>query len=1404
MSRWLVSAFLALSAAVWAVPMPVQESTFVWRCVGPNGVEIAATSQGDAFLRCAEAAEQTPGTDWFPDFGTFRFHVEPDAPPPAVDCAGIWSAWTRVPGSEGPCSGGFRSVDETRHFTVTTSPSNGGAACPASPQSRAATEPCGGALPATFAPVLSVAPNGRHLRLDGEPWFWIGDTGWTMGHRLDAAGVTAYLEDRRARGVRVIQGPIITQAGTAAPYDGGPDDPFILTATTVALNEPFFSVIDHAVAEAGRLGIALWMAPMWGPHNDRHIKDLDLYKQYFALVASRYKTQAHVNFMIGEYDKLRWSGPNDDVWEPQRPMNAEEMTRLRAAVSAMRANAHPSALIAMHGDAGKNVAEDWEGEQDVDLYLHQAYQNLTNLVVSNGWYSGVSRPFLQSEINYEGPDLSLPEWNVRVAAWLSALGGGAGFTYGNSLVWQFADGWQGALDAGGGVAVFSVLRPFMDRIHDEGNVADAGLVVDFGHQNNPPGRVGVLRRGDRTAAWFYVGNGRNFEVRTDQFAGSGPLRGRWMRPEDGSVLAEFDVVRGAAVEFDPPGAAAWTNDWVLELWVPSGTGSGTGELALEFWPPTENEDGTPVSPPLGYIIDRSLNGGPLISKSADQVVDAPAGRKRASIFGVPVGLYSAQVRAVDALGEVSFPSESTTVAVSGDQQGTPMGILDVTVYSSSANKNPGGRALEADFGDLDWAHFGRSAAADFESKVGGSVLQDYVDIGSPTVIREVGGVGTAPAVSWTNGTPTATQAATTAHISNSVNSAGFRLDSAALDPNRIYRFVFLVGVDAASADIDISLSEGSASSFSTTITSGAGTVAYEVSVVVRVDSATEFLRFDFTKVSGTNHRLHGVYVQDFGFELELYDTFTDTNGTGIESHTPDFALQSAGVYEAVGATSVSSDVTGSGGMSIQSNQLELTTSAQRARWRTGHKDHVVELSWVTSATTGHRIGVSPRHLNKANQYWFNLREPNDDYSFYREDADTPGQTNLTGTAQAQTFNTNATYHVRASVIDLIMRLEVDGELIRQQTLSSDDIPGANGVAFGVEGVATNNHFDFVKVWSPARGLLDLGATGGVTFGGEAVTPLTVGHPGESAVGFGVEVMTGSQLGEVSLAGEGTAAFDRAGGVQAVDVSGAAEGAQASTAVLTADVDVLGGVDAGLQPSALRSGSVSTTEAADASAANSATADQQGSVGGDADAGVAPGADLGIPVDLSGPATGDHTTQASAIHLGVLGLAGDAGHQSAATLQGEITVDVASGAVAGAQMGAVMRLPLTIALNAQSGSAQVAIANFLGGVGGDADAGVGVDRTLGTLVDVSLLSAAEAAEAIAATSVHLTSINAQAGSTLALQALLEAGVEVNEAGEATFAVSGVLDTERIIISGEIRIIDETALIRVRRIDRGGLV
>ena len=55
-------------------------------------------------------------------------------------------------------------------------------------------------------PKLKVSANGRYLITEkGEPFFWLGDTGWLLFGKLTREEADKYLEDRRQKGFNVIQ-----------------------------------------------------------------------------------------------------------------------------------------------------------------------------------------------------------------------------------------------------------------------------------------------------------------------------------------------------------------------------------------------------------------------------------------------------------------------------------------------------------------------------------------------------------------------------------------------------------------------------------------------------------------------------------------------------------------------------------------------------------------------------------------------------------------------------------------------------------------------------------------------------------------------------------------------------------------------------------------------------------------------------------------------------------------------------------------------------------------------------------------------------------------------------------------------------------------------------------------------
>ena len=94
---------------------------------------------------------------------------------------------------------------------------------------------------------LMVSENKRFLQFqDGTPFFYLGDTGWELFHRLTYDEAEKYLENRRQKGFTVIQAVILAELdGLNTPNRNG-ERPFINNDPTKP-NEKYFLFVEIQV-----------------------------------------------------------------------------------------------------------------------------------------------------------------------------------------------------------------------------------------------------------------------------------------------------------------------------------------------------------------------------------------------------------------------------------------------------------------------------------------------------------------------------------------------------------------------------------------------------------------------------------------------------------------------------------------------------------------------------------------------------------------------------------------------------------------------------------------------------------------------------------------------------------------------------------------------------------------------------------------------------------------------------------------------------------------------------------------------------------------------------------------------------------------------------------------------------
>jgi hypothetical protein len=117
---------------------------------------------------------------------------------------------------------------------------------------------------------LVVSDNNRYLNFeDGTPFFYLGDTGWELFHRLTREETLKYMENRRSKGFTVIQAVILAeQDGLNTPNMNG-DTPLVEN-DPLRPNEKYFAHVVWVIRQAAEKGIFIGLLPTWGDKVDKY------------------------------------------------------------------------------------------------------------------------------------------------------------------------------------------------------------------------------------------------------------------------------------------------------------------------------------------------------------------------------------------------------------------------------------------------------------------------------------------------------------------------------------------------------------------------------------------------------------------------------------------------------------------------------------------------------------------------------------------------------------------------------------------------------------------------------------------------------------------------------------------------------------------------------------------------------------------------------------------------------------------------------------------------------------------------------------------------------------------------------------------------------------------------------
>jgi hypothetical protein len=416
-----------------------------------------------------------------------------------------------------------------------------------------------------------VSENKRFLvHEDGTPFFYLGDTGWELFHRLNKTDTEKYLENRRAKGFTVIQAVVLAELdGLNTPNAEG-NRPLI-DNDPLKPNEAYFANVDWVIRKAGEKGIYIGLLPTWGDKVDTKwgkgpvIFNKDNAFIYGQWIGNRYKDYPNVIWING--GDREGGGDNFPVW------NA-----LGEGIKSVDKN-H---LMTYH-PMGENSSSQWfhnspwldfnmcqtgHGQRSYAAYLRLVVRDYNLLPV---------KPCLDGEPRYEDHPVG---WNPEVLGWFNdadirqalywnLFSGAFGHTYGCHPIWQMKtperqpvglarNNWYDVLDLPGAYDLIHARRllesrPFVSRVPDQ------SLIVPSYY---PETDYVVATRGDGYA-FVYFPTGWSAVIRISKL-NTEAIHSYWYDPRTGEVTLIETIEEMSDRRFTPPSSGRG-NDWILVL-----------------------------------------------------------------------------------------------------------------------------------------------------------------------------------------------------------------------------------------------------------------------------------------------------------------------------------------------------------------------------------------------------------------------------------------------------------------------------------------------------------------------------------------------------------------------------------------------------------------------------------------------------------------------------------------------------------------------------------------------------------------------------------------------------------------------------------------------------------------------
>jgi len=451
---------------------------------------------------------------------------------------------------------------------------------------------------------LTVSSTNKHFIQyeDGTPFFWLGDTGWEMLHRLNRDEIVSYLENRSKKGFNVIQTVLVSEfirMDKPTNYykdsifvDENPLKPFITKGNNPenAAEYDYWDHVDFAVKTAESKGLYLALVATWGewviPRSEKPLFNTnDQAYGYGWFLGNRYKNATNIIWILGGDRHPDERANGIELWRSM----AEGIADGANGEKKMDGKANYSTTLMTHH--AYNSSSTWfQNDKWIDFHCwgsyHAEYNNTRSYELALADYKLPNpKPTINSEPCYEGHGVNyavddngiFTSTDIRIAAYWSVFSGSFGFTYGAQPIWQFTDAnrrkfskmtfstWQEALDLPG-AEQSAILKDLMLKMKFQEMVPDQSVIIEGEGKSDQ--RACALR--SKSTLMVYIPTGNSPKIKLGSTSGE-KIKASWFNPRNGETNEIGQFINSGEKSFEVPGMSkelSWLKsgrgcDWVL-------------------------------------------------------------------------------------------------------------------------------------------------------------------------------------------------------------------------------------------------------------------------------------------------------------------------------------------------------------------------------------------------------------------------------------------------------------------------------------------------------------------------------------------------------------------------------------------------------------------------------------------------------------------------------------------------------------------------------------------------------------------------------------------------------------------------------------------------------------------------